>query len=75
MSGAALVLVVLVVLVIALAMFGVGIFNRLVTLKNRYQGEQENSTSCGRVRCGMTPGTRRPYSRGCAQPLFQALER
>ena len=37
MSGAALVLVVLVVLVIALAMFGVGIFNRLVTLKNRYQ--------------------------------------
>ena len=37
MSGAALTLAILVVLAIALGMFGVGIFNRLVAFKNRYQ--------------------------------------
>ncbi len=37
MSAAALALVIIVVLAIAFAMMGVGIFNRLVALKNRYQ--------------------------------------
>lgn len=37
MSGAALSLAILVALAIVLAMFAVGIFNRLVALKNRYQ--------------------------------------
>jgi LemA protein len=37
MSGVALGLAVLVVLAIALAMTGVGIYNRLIALKNRYQ--------------------------------------
>jgi LemA protein len=37
MSGAALVLAILVALAIVVAMFAVGIFNRLVALKNRYE--------------------------------------
>ena len=37
MSGAALILAILAGLAIVFAMFGVGIFNRLVTLKNRYE--------------------------------------